>query len=167
MATTDLLEVILSNTFIKSLALKKVVVLRNNLVNKLFKGESTPLPSQSNVEDPKIASWAQDLNPAVFSNITQANVYSTFDTLESILKAIEPLILYIPYELPEKEIVQIGTKLRSDYGPHFLIEINIDPNLIAGCALSYKGVYKDLSVKQRISDHRKEILSEFGKYIKH
>jgi F0F1-type ATP synthase delta subunit len=99
--------------------------------------------------------------------ITPQNIYATFETLEKDIKTIEPLILYLPYELPDEEISQIGTKLRADYGNKFLIEVNIDPNLIAGCALSFKGIYKDYSIKQKIADNKQQILSTFRQYVKH
>lgn len=164
--TTGLLDIILADTFIKSDSLKKVVVLRNHLVKKIFNTSIAPETADIS-EDPKMTIWVLNLNPALFSAITQANVYTTFDNLESTIKAIEPLMLYLPYELPEKEVTQIGNKLRDDYGPHFLMEINMDPNLIAGCAISFKGIYKDYSVKYRITEKKQAILSTFRQYVKH
>ncbi len=67
------------------------------------------------------------------------------------IKAIEPLYFYLPFELPEEEILKISSKLRRDYGKQFLIETRVDPQLLGGCALSYKGVYKDYSLKDRLN----------------
>lgn len=155
--TTNLLEAILSNTFIKNQAEKKVMVLKDYLLDNLFaQGKKTATDE-----------WVTSLDKKVLESITPQNVYSVFDKMEADIKAIEPLVLYLPYELPETEIVQIGTSLRSDYGASFLIEITIDPNLIAGCALSFKGIYKDYSLKQKIADNKQAILETFRKYVKH
>lgn len=151
-----LLEVILSDTFVKNTALKKTAALKDYI---LYAGTGS--------EDPEMAKWVLDLDPAVYSGINPQNIYAVFDNLEKSIKAEEPLIIYLPYELPEEQITEIGQKLRTDYGKNFLMDIQIDPSLIAGAALSYKGIYKDTSVKQRIIDNRKEVLAKFRKYIKH
>lgn len=164
--TNTLLEVILQDTFTKNLALKRVAALRNHLVNKLFKASESKA-GKNITEDPEITTWVLNLNPETLHGITASNVYKTFDNLEASIKLGEPLILYLPYELPAEEIMKIGYRLRADYGLQFLMDIQIDPNLIAGCALSYKGIYKDFSVKQKILDNKKEILAGFRKYVKH
>lgn len=143
----NLLDIILQDTFVKNAALKKTAVLKDHLLEKVFTAKA----------DPQAAKWG----------VTPQNIYEVFDNLEKSIKALEPLVIYLPYELPEEQIIEIGQKLRSDYGKNFLMDIQIDPSLIAGAALSYKGIYKDTSVKQRIIDNQKEILATFRKYIKH
>lgn len=164
--TTNLLEVILSDTFVKSQAEKKVIALKNYLLNDIFVSNKTT-DTKTDVNNPKLNMWLTSLDKKVLSSITPQNIYATFNKMEADIKAIEPLVLYLPYELPESEITQIGRQLRSDYGPNFLIEVTIDPNLIAGCALSYKGIYKDYSVKQKIADNKQAILETFRRYVKH
>lgn len=155
-----LFETILQDTFLKSLALKRVAGLKDCLLNKVF----SQIYSGG---DPEITTWVMGLNQTVFAGITPQNIYSVFDRLEKDIKAIEPLILYLPYELPKETVAEIGQKLRTDYGDKFLMDIQIDPNLVAGAALSYKGIYKDSSIKQRLTDNKKAILAIFRKYIKH
>lgn len=161
-----LLDVILSDTFVKNAALKKTAALKDYLLKRVFSENQTPLEKTGN-EDPEISKWVLNLDPAVYSGINPQNIYTVFDNLEKSIKGLEPLVIYLPYELPEEQITEIGQKLRSDYGKNFLMDIQIDPSLIAGAALSYKGIYKDTSVKQKIMDQRKEVLAEFRKYIKH
>lgn len=165
--TTNLLEVILSNTFTKNQAEKKIIVLKNFLLNNIFAISKKKVSSEAITDNPKLALWVENLDKSVLSSVTPQNIYEIFEKMETEVKAIEPLVLYLPYELPEEEINQIGTTLRKDYGPKFLIEISIDPNLIAGCALSYKGIYKDYSVRQKITDNKQEILAIFKNYVKH
>lgn len=162
----NILDIILQNTFVKNTALKKTTALKDYLLKRVFSKNQTPLENTGN-EDPVMTKWVLDLDPAVYSDINPQNIYAVFDNLEKSIKDCEPLIIYLPYELPEEQIIEIGQKLRTDYGKNFLMDIQIDPGLIAGVALSYKGIYKDTSVKQRIMDQRKEVLAEFRKYIKH
>lgn len=162
-----LLETILQDTFIKTLALKKVTGLKDYLLNKVFSSPKQG-PSKINItDDPEITTWVLSLNPALLTGINQQHIYTIFDQLEKDIKAIEALVLYLPYELPKEQLTEIGQNLREDYGNNFLIDIQINPDLVAGVALSYKGIYKDYSVKQSISLNKKAILTTFKQYIKH
>lgn len=163
----DLLNVILRDTFIKNQAERRVVALKNYLLSGMFKTGKTEAAPKTATDNPEIQVWLSKLDKKVLEAITAQNVYAVLDKTEADLKAIEPLVLYLPYELPPDEVAAIGARLRSDYGPKFLMEITIDPNLIAGCAISYKGIYKDYSVKQRIVDNKQAILETFRRYVKH
>lgn len=162
--TTDLLKVILADTFTKNAAEKKLLTLKNHLLDTMF---TTSPKKEAKSENPELATWLTKVNKKALEDITNKNVYAVFDKAESELKAVEPLVLYLPYELPEEEMTAIGLRLRRDYGENFLMEVTIDPNLIAGCALSFKGIYKDYSVKQRIADNKQAILESFKQYVKH
>ncbi|MFA5932487.1 MAG: F0F1 ATP synthase subunit delta [Microgenomates group bacterium] len=164
---TDLLTIILSDTYIKNQAEKKVLALKNYLLSSLFTEGKKTMTAKTTADNPELDIWIKSLDEKIIKGITPQNVYSVFDKTEADIKAVEPLVLYLPYDLPGEEITQIGRMLRKDYGPKFLIEVTIDPNLIAGCALSYKGIYKDYSVKQRISDNKEAILKSFKQYVKH
>jgi len=165
--SSNLLELILSDTYIKNQAEKKIIALKNYLLEDIFTTGKDIKTKKNVVDSPQLATWVANFDKKALSMITPQNIYATFETLEKDIKTIEPLILYLPYELPDEEISQIGTKLRADYGNKFLIEVNIDPNLIAGCALSFKGIYKDYSIKQKIADNKQQILSTFRQYVKH
>lgn len=162
-----LLETILQDTFIKTLALKKVIGLKDYLLDRIFSLAKQGPPKTSITDDPEIITWVLSLNPSLLTSINQQNIYSVFDKMEKSIKAIEALVLYLPYELPKEQLTEIGQNLREDYGNNFLIDIQINPDLVAGVALSYKGIYKDYSVKQSISLNKKAILATFRQYIKH
>lgn len=162
----NILDIILADTFVKNTALKRLAALKDHLLTKVFSENSSP-PAQTRIEDPELSLWILKISPNYFVNLNAQNIYEVFADLEKNIKACEPLVIYLPYELPQEQIAQIGQKLRANFGKNFLMEIQIDPSLIAGCSLSYKGIYKDTSVKQRIADNQKEILAIFRKYIKH
>ena len=165
--TNTLLETILQDSFIKTIALKKVTGLKDYLLTKVFSPSKQGPPITGITDDREITSWILSLDPVVLSKINQQNIYSIFDQLEKDIKAIEPLMIHLPYELPAEQIAKIGQKLREDYNNKFLLDIQINPALIAGAALSYRGIYRDYSVRQSISDQREAILATFRKYIKH
>ncbi|MCL4398032.1 F0F1 ATP synthase subunit delta [Patescibacteria group bacterium] len=88
-----------------------------------------------------------------------------FDKAREEIKTIEPLYLYLPAQVPEENLQSIVGKLRRDYGDRFLIEIKIDPALLGGCALSYKGIYKDYSLKAKLEKNREALKKEFDKFL--
>ncbi len=73
-----------------------------------------------------------------------------FAKAKAEIVAIEPLHLFLPRGLPDGELEKIVGKLRKSYGPKFLVEIKFQGDLIGGCAMSYKGVYKDYSIKNKL-----------------
>lgn len=73
------------------------------------------------------------------------------------IAAIEPLYLYLPVEFPQETLKEIVAKLRQDFGVNMLLEIKLDRDLIGGCALSYKGVYKDYSLRSRFAEKMEEL----------
>jgi F0F1-type ATP synthase delta subunit len=66
------------------------------------------------------------------------------------IEGIEPLHLELAIELDEKQLKQLVTKLRGDYAPNFLVETTVNPDLIGGARISYKGKLEDYSVRKNI-----------------
>lgn len=157
---SDLTEIILKDTYLKTLALKKTEDLKEYFVDQVFQNSKS---SNIKLSDEHLKEL--DLNN--IKGITSDNIYSIFEKTGLEIKSIEPLIIYLPTPMPEEEISKIGEFVRKSYGENFLIDIKYDPTLIAGAALSYKGVYRDYSVKNKIDSQKESILSIFKKYIKH
>ena len=105
--------------------------------------------------------WLESMPADFLKGITVENLEKTFEQLETQVKTLKSLAILVPTELPPKTIAEITNKLRKDYGPNFFIEIKIDPNLIAGCALVWNGSLRDYSLKAKIDEMRPEILAIF------
>jgi F0F1-type ATP synthase delta subunit len=157
---SNLTNIILKDTYLKSLALKKTADLKDYFINQVFK------TSKSQNTKP-VDNHLRGLDPNDIKGINSDNVYDVFQKTTEELEKIEPLIVYLPAPLPEEEINKIGESLRKSYGDNFLMDIKYDPTLITGASLSYKGVYKDYSVKKKIEDQKEAILSIFKRYIRH
>lgn len=74
-----------------------------------------------------------------------------YTAAKTAINAIEPLHLELAIELNEKQLKELVTKLRGDYGENFLVETTTSPELIGGARVSYKGVLKDYSVRNNIN----------------
>lgn len=122
-----------------------------------------------------LSQWEEDARKAIFTDsgtgnlspalkdLTKDNYEQAFAKAREELQTIEPLNMYLAAELPEEEMAKILVRLRQDYGPKFLVEVRLDGGLIAGCALAYKGVLKDYSLRARLGENRETLNKELMK----
>lgn len=146
----------LANTFTYTDALRRSSLLKQYLINRLFTISTIPLEMYE-----KDAAWITGLTPEFHSFFNQQNVYKLLEGLEQKIKQMEYVTLYVAFEIPYHEVIRIGRFLRENYGPNFLMELKLDPNIIGGCTLVKNGVYKDFSVRQKIQDNKAKILEVF------
>lgn len=157
----NLFDQILEDTYTQTDALRRLRLIKYLATAKLF-GSSKEKEEETLAED---SAWlsTQDKTLAL---LTRENVYQETETASDKILSIKPLIVYLPFELLYQEVQKLGQHLRTTYGKNFLVEVKIDPNLIAGCALVWKGVYKDYSLRQKIQEQKEKILQVFRSYAK-
>lgn len=168
----DLLDQLLANTYTQTEALSRLRALRDLILVQLFgsktkstRAERPPSPDGMGPTGQQTL-WLTSLDKDFYSQFNRKNVYGLFDSLEREIKKNKPLVIYLPFELPEESVTDLGQRLRKNFGKNFLAEIKIDPLLIAGCSLVWNGIYKDYSIRQKITDNRERILAMIGEYIK-
>lgn len=86
--------------------------------------------------------------------------------LENNISKLQVLILYLPFEVNDRIVEQIGQKTRIIFSQLLLLDIKYDPSLIAGCALVWKGILRDYSLKAKIEQEKAQILESFKKYLR-
>ncbi len=159
---SDILLLFLTNTFIYSDALRRVRVLDEYLDVQIFKGNKDLL-SRFSSDD---SMWLESLSKDFLKSFSKDNLSTNIEQLKKGLQEISPLIIYIPVDLPKTDKISIAQKVRSNYGPNFLVDFKLDPTLIAGCALIWQGRYKDISLRKKIEDQKESILTVLRNYIK-
>lgn len=154
-----LLDYILSDTYTQTDALRRLRLIKYLALQKLF-GSSKEKEEEISPED---SAWlsTQDKTLAL---LTRENVYEETEAVTDKILSINPLVVYLPFELLYQEVQKLGRRLRTTYGKNFLVEVKIDPNLIAGCALVWNGIYKDYSLRQKIQEQKEKILQVFRGY---
>lgn len=105
--------------------------------------------------------WLDNLPADFLKGINAQNLDQTFKEFDQQIKTLKSLVMMVPTELPPKTVAEITNKLRKDYGSDFFVDIKLDPSLIAGCALVWKGHLKDYSLKSKIEEMKPEILQIF------
>lgn len=157
-----LLKTFLAQTYSLQQVRRRLRLLRNFLEAKLFKGgDFTKL--QTNPYDQQ---WLQSLGDNFFQNFENEDVYQILSQLEQQINNIPPLTIFIPFDMPEEEILRLGAWLRQNINPNIVFELKLNPDLIGGCALSLKGVYRDYSLKVKIDQSKTAILESLKSYIK-
>lgn len=79
---------------------------------------------------------------------------------------LKPVVLVLPFDLPEEEIFKLGGWLRQIFNLLLVYEVKYDPSLIGGCALIWNGVYHDYSIKHKIQMQQEQLLSSFKGFLK-
>lgn len=162
MDITKILDQILSTTYTTHQLNKRLRLLKSFLSEKVFTNQE----SNKSFFDQADSKWLGSLSSDFFKNFTAANFQDIFKQLEEQTKLITPLIIYIPADLPEEEIAKLSTNLRQNYGQNTIMDIKLDPTLLAGCALVWKGVYKDYSLRAKIAEEKDQVLTVFKQYVK-
>lgn len=154
----DLVSLVTSNSFTKSEALRKLRALRELAVASTFGGKTNFEVSD---EEKK---WCEKSIQKITKEIKDTNIEEVFADAEERLKNLEDLIIYLPSQFPAEEVKKIGERVRKDHKP-LLLEIKVDPELLAGAAFSYKGVYKDYSLKAKLEEERDHLREKIKKFL--
>lgn len=154
----DILPIILNETYTQTQLKRRLRLLKAYIDSRLFSS------GQKLVEQDSY--WISSLGESFYQNFTKENFHNLFEKIEKQIDALNLLIVYLPIELPDKEIPMLGKKVRLMFNQVSLIEIKLDPTLIAGCALIFGGLYKDYSIRSKIQEKRMEILSTLKGFLR-
>ncbi len=162
-----LLTAFLQNTYSTYQARKHLLILKHELEKRFFNSQQKSEDTES-AQDSTDTMWLTSLDEDFFKPFNQMNAYQVLDDLEKEIKKNPTITLFIAFTMPEEEINRLGVWLRIHMVriPNLLCEIKIDPNLLAGCALSFKGIYKDYSLMQRIEANKQQIIANLKNYLK-
>ncbi len=157
----SLLEKVLQNTYTLGVLKKRVKALKQKVNIELFNLKVDP----KHQENEHIA-WINSLGKDFFKVFTRDDFQQVFEELDRQISEIQPLVIYFAYEPGPSQIILIGGWLRQNLGKNFIYDIKLDYSLIGGCAFVWKGVYKDYSVKAKITQNREQILESFRNFLK-
>lgn len=157
----EILNKLLENTFTATLLKHRLRILKTILLKNLFGGEA-----QTEQLVPRDMDWLNSLSPAFVQQFNKDNVYQIFNDIEAKLKSIPVLIIYLPFDANDQTIYQIGSFIRKTFNNLYLFDNKFNPELIAGCALSWKGHYQDYSLKAKLTEKKEQILENFRKFLK-
>lgn len=148
----EILTTILQDNFTLAQAKERLKSVKEELLKKFFGGE----PQKELTSMP----------PAFYQNFTKDNVYDLLNSLETEINKLKILTMYLTFEPDDITLRSIGEFARKMFGPALLLDIKLDPGLIAGTALVWNGVYRDYSVRSNVEAKKSEILISFKKFLR-
>lgn len=152
-------QTILKNTYSTLQLKQRLRILREHLSYQFFGGHSPQLTPEDMV--------FLDSLPKEFSSFfNKANLNDILSQLTAKINSSTPLTLYLAFEPTDEALTAIGEKARGLFGKDLLLDIKYNPNLLAGAAISWKGIYKDYSLKATIESRKQEILQSFKKFLR-
>lgn len=158
----DILNTLLKDTYTLTSLKHKLRIFKTYLAKSLYGGDADK--QQLSTED---VNWLKSLPGNFYTSFNKDNTYQFFKNLESTLSELPCLIIYLPFEGDNQAISAIGQYVRASFAnPKLLLDVKYDPRLIAGCALSWKGIYKDYSLRILIEAKKTEITESFKRVLR-
>lgn len=152
-------DLFLQNTYSLSQVRIRLLVLKSYLSQRFFHAPTISL-SESDLF------FVNSLGEDFFKQFSPTNLDASLEKLSQDVKALPHLIIFVPFDIPEEDVNKIGIWLRTNTKQKFVFETKIDPDLIGGCALSYKGIYKDFSLRLKIEENKQKIKENLNSYLK-
>lgn len=168
---TGIVTNFLSLSYTKTEAIRRLRILKDFLNFYFFENsdQTDIMKSISSYENKQINSTNENLASDItffkrlglefFQEFNHQNLNDNLKTLEMTITTTKIPIIYLATELPVSEIEKLGQWFKNNLDATAIFEINFDPSLIGGCAISYNGVVKDYSLRELIKESQKEILT--------
>ena len=157
----DLLNTILKETFSLNGLKHRLRILKSNLLKTFFGNEKEEVTLST-----QDLNWLKSLPLSFYQQFNKDNVYQIFFDLEAAEAKLKILTMQLTFEPDEDALNQIGTFARKIFDPTIILDIKLNPNLIAGAALVWKGIYRDYSLRTKIEEKKPEILEGFKKFLR-
>lgn len=163
----QILNTILSNTYTVTALKSRLNVLKSYLSQHFFGAQQQQGETVNTVNmEHKDLAWLKSLSSEFFQNFNKDNMYNIFAELEKGINELKTLTIYLTFEPDDTSLANIGSFARKLFGNYLLLDTKFDPNLIAGPALVWKGIYKDYSLRSKIEQKKTEILDSFKQYLR-
>lgn len=157
----EILDIILKDTFTKNSLQHRLRILKSYLIKAFF-----GMQKMSSF-DQKDLIWLASLPKDLYKSFNKDNVYKIFDELDSIPNSLPTLTMYLPIEATDNVCLLVGSYARKTFtNSQIILDTKYDPVLIAGCALVWKGVYRDYSLRAKIESKKEEILGNFKQFLR-
>jgi hypothetical protein len=98
------------------------------------------------------------------TTVSEKNIKEVVAELETQASKTPTLELFLPFHIPPAEFEKVARKVRSDFGT-LLLNVKLDPALIAGAALAWRGIYKDYSLRKKLKDQQERMKTLAKKYL--
>jgi F0F1-type ATP synthase delta subunit len=89
-----------------------------------------------------------------------SNKTEYLEKLKGELSKLESLKLTLSFKPTEKDVKKIYEWVYANVGKGMIIDFGYDKNILGGAIISFKGEYRDYSVKKKLEKNREQYLKE-------
>ncbi len=157
----EILSLFLQSNYSQNQIRHRFNTLKNFLQARLF--NSAVSAAEIPAEDKK---WLDSLDSKLISYFNPYNIDVSLKNLEQKLHEIKPLTIFLPFQIPDEEVDNLGRYIRQNFKKDAVIEIKFDGGLIGGAAVSWNGTYKDYSIHSLISQNETKLIETFKNYLR-
>lgn len=167
-----ILDELLKDTFTLEVLRKRYQVLKRKIEGDIYhqEGELRVKNHESSGLDGaelRTESQLEKFDESLLKGIKSSEYSKISEYIENFIRNLEALSIYFVFMPDEKQIKEVGNWLRGNLkNPRLIFQVKVDPALIGGCAIAYKGVYKDYSLRSRIGENKSKLIEEFRKYFR-
>lgn len=105
------------------------------------------------------------LGDGVFSNLTTTTFQKEISALHATVDTLPVMVLYVAVVLPEVELADMAHWCRRECAPALLFDIQIDPQVVGGCAFVWNDTYHDFSFRSQNLKHPGLITKRLNTYV--
>lgn len=162
------LNQILKDTYTVGDFKKRYQFLKSRLQGEIFKSkEGEPEEKHESAKGHALDGWFEHFDKKILDEVTNSNFSQINEYIENFLSGTNLIAIYFVFVPGDPQLKEVGDWLRENLkNPKLIFDVKIDPSLIGGCAIVYKGVYKDYSLRSKITANKGKLMEEFRKYFK-
>lgn len=147
------LNTILQDCFTKHQAFNKLEELREEWKKENFDGRKWNIEDSTlKVEGRKIDN--QIYLPSSTTKKPSSILHHPSSNDLSIIQSMESLVIFTAFPLPAEQIPILGNFVRITFPQIKFIDLKVDPALAGGASVSWKGEYRNYSLRQRIINNQ-------------
>jgi len=160
-------QIILLKTYTKADYLRRLTFIREFLESRFFKnyqGSFSDFLLKSAVPSHDREAMS-NLDEHFFNLWTRENLYPLIVSLSESLKSLPSLTLYLAVLIEDHLIDELGLWFRKNLHPDLIMEVRLNPHLLAGAAFVWNNHYHDLSLRNFFKlkeDIINKIISEYA-----
>lgn len=94
--------------------------------------------------------FLKQLSPGFFADLTTKTLYTELDAVRAECERLPTLSLVVPVGLTPTMAAHIGAWVRHTLAPTGLIEVSVDPSVVAGCRVVWQNQRTDLSYERAV-----------------
>lgn len=165
MISNDILSALVHDSYTEHAFRRRCARLQELLELKLYSGKahaSTETLLDDYFEHHNIPhaerAWFLAQDPKLFETFTTHNLYELLGDIRDAFDQLPVATIYVPFVLSGEAVDELGKWFRREVNPMIVMHIAVEPDLGAGAALAWKGIYHDFSFRYLLRQHEDELL---------